>query len=76
MIYASNYTVGTVTVIDGISNSAVVLSAPSQPKSIAINSAINRVYVANYLGSAITVIDGTSNQIATVPAGSEPLRSG
>ena len=72
LIYASNYTVGTVTVIDGSSNGTVVLAAPSQPKSIAINPAINRVYVASYLGSAVTVIDGASNQIATIAVGSEP----
>ena len=54
----------------------MVLSAPSQPKSIAIDSAINRVYVAGYLGSAITVIDGASNQIATIAVGSEPAAIG
>src|SRR5271165_3679525 len=80
--YVANYSDGTVTVIDGNSNSVVAtVNVGVEPYAVAVNSMTNKIYVANYCGSdpncgslgTVTVIDGTSNNtIATVNVGAFP----
>jgi len=68
---------GTITVIDGDSNTTTTLSAGMCPIAVAVNPATNKIYVANfghtslYCGScfdygSITVIDGETNTTTTV----------
>ncbi len=74
--------VGTVTVINGTTNTVVATVAVGYlPYAIAVNPATNQVYVVNNCGSdpncasngTVSVIDGASNNVtATVTVGSSP----
>jgi len=65
---------GTVTVIDGLTNSTTTITDQNAvyPVSIAVNATTNKIYVVNkgdYPGSNhgnVTVIDGVTNTITTV----------
>lgn len=66
MIYSSNSTQGTVSVIDGATNTpAATVSVGGFPQGIAVNPATNQIYVAlfNGLSSTVSVIDGASNTV-------------
>jgi YVTN family beta-propeller protein len=70
---------GTITVIDGDTNSTATVQAGLCPTAVAVNQVTNKIYVANfghislYCGSCfdfggITVIDGVNNATTTVNA--------
>jgi len=60
---------GSVTVIDGATNSTLTItnSQAKFPRAVALNSVTNKIYLANNLSQNVTVIDGASNSITTVP---------
>jgi YVTN family beta-propeller protein len=67
-IYSSNSTQGTVSVIDGATNTpAATISVGGLPQGIAVNPATNQIYVAlfNGLSSTVSVIAGGSNTVVT-----------
>src|SRR5215813_4951845 len=77
---------GTITVIDGDTNTSETVEAGLCPTAVAVNPTTNKIYVANfghtslYCGScfdygSITVIDGETNATATVkdPNGRFPV---
>jgi YVTN family beta-propeller protein len=66
---------GSVTVIDGGTNSTTTLVDPNAhwPWSLAVNPSTNKIYVANAISGNVTVIDGFSNSITTV---TDPNASG
>ena len=68
-IQASN---GSVTVIDGASNSTATVAANTSPYALTVNPATNKVYVANDDSDSVTVIDATNNSTTTVAAGRFP----
>ena len=71
---------GTVTVIDGATNSTTTLNVGVHPYAVAVNPVTNKIYVANNCGndlncrslSTVTVIDGATNNTVTVNAGAFP----
>jgi DNA-binding beta-propeller fold protein YncE len=71
---------GTVTVIDGATNSTATVNVGVYPYAIAVNPTTNKVYVANACGndvncqslSTVIVIDGATNNTVTVNAGAYP----
>jgi uncharacterized repeat protein (TIGR01451 family) len=75
-VYVANYgvagSVGSVTVIDGVSSSTTTVplgagaGSQANPNSIAVNPVTNKIYVANYNGSTVTVIDGVTNSTTNV----------
>ena len=79
----STGTNGTVTVIDGNTNSTVSVEVGMCPVAVAVNESTNKIYVANfghislYCGSCfdygnITIIDGETNLTTTFGAGKFP----
>jgi YVTN family beta-propeller protein len=68
MIYSSNSSEGTVSVVDGATNTrTATISVAGFPQGIAANSATNLVYVALFNGadSNVAVIDGRTNTVVT-----------
>ena len=67
---------GSVTVIDGASNSATgIYTGGGDPYAVAVNAETNRIYVAN-LGDSVSVIDGASDTLITnVTVGVYPVRA-
>jgi YVTN family beta-propeller protein len=63
---------GTVTVIDGVTNSATTLAVGSGSYFLAVNPLTNKIYVGNYYDNTVGVIDGASNQVTTLPVGTAP----
>ena len=63
------HSAGTVTVIDGATNATSVVNAGIVPRTLAVNSATNKIYVENSCGAdlncgtvgTVTVIDGATN---------------
>jgi YVTN family beta-propeller protein len=67
-IYSSNSGAGTVSVIDGATNTrTATISVGGFPQGIAVNSATNQIYVAlfNGLSSTVSVIDGNTKTVVT-----------
>jgi len=64
---------GTITVINGASNSTTTVDVGVAPYAVAVNSTTNMIYVANYCGSdltcsssgTVTVINGSNNTVVT-----------
>ncbi len=87
-IYVSNLTCnqtpcpspGTVTVIDGATNTTATVNVGVFPIAVAINPTTNKIYVANNCGGdvncastgTVTVIDGVTNNTTTVNVGYFP----
>jgi YVTN family beta-propeller protein len=75
-VYAGNLADDTLTVIDGIANTAARSTIPigSRPDGIAINPVTNRLYTADFDANTVTVIDGATQQIIGSPitVGSSP----
>ncbi len=63
---------GSVTVIDGATNSTTTVSVGACPCAIAVNPATNKIYVANRDSNTVTVIEGATNSTTTVSVGSGP----
>src|SRR5262249_39917857 len=80
-IYVANYQAGTVTIIDGTTESATTVQVGHGPIALAVNEITNKIYVANYgsfpAGSngSISVIDGKTNSVTQVP-GSDSVPQG
>ena len=71
-IYVANSS-GTVTVIDGATNTTTTVAAGTAPIAVAVNPVTNKIYVANQGSNNVTVIDGATNTTTTVAAGTTPL---
>lgn len=73
-IYSANFQVpGTVSVIDGATNTVVASIPLPSPGSVDVNPTTNRIYVANVFHNTVSVIDGgTNGVIATIPVGDGP----
>ena len=71
-IYVVNAIDGTVTVIDGKTNTTVTVSGIVTPAGIAVNPASNKIYVSSAEGAAVTVIDGLTNSTSSVNVGNGP----
>jgi DNA-binding beta-propeller fold protein YncE len=67
IICGSCFNFGSITIIDGASNTATTISDPNvrYPQAIAVNPATNRIYVANS-DWGVTVIDGNTDATVTV----------
>ena len=74
-------TLGTVTVIDGATNTTTTINVGAYPQAVAVNPATNKIYVVNSCGNdlkcaslgTVTVIDaGNNNSTATVTVGFSP----
>jgi len=67
---------GSVTVIDGATNSATELQLPQpnlpHPVRVALNANTNKIYVANQFSSDVIVIDGNANAVTTSSTASFP----
>ena len=70
-IYIVNGQAGTVTVLDGAtdSTSTIAVGSYSSPYAIAVNPVTNTIYVADVGDSSVTVIDGATNHTSTVKIG-------
>src|ERR1700709_2490273 len=60
-VYVANQNSGTVTVIDGATNTTTAVAVEGTPHAVAVNPATNKVYVANLGSNTVTVIDGATN---------------
>ncbi|MGH9583494.1 MAG: YncE family protein [Bryobacteraceae bacterium] len=66
-IYVTNTGDGTVSAIDGATNSVTAtISVGNQPLAIAMNPATNRVYIADTQDNTVAVIDGNKNVVSCV----------
>jgi len=66
-IYVVNSASGTVSVINGVTNSlTATVNTGSNPIAVAVNPLSNMVYVANNGSNNITVINGATNTTSTV----------
>jgi YVTN family beta-propeller protein len=64
---------GSVTVIDGATNSTATLAADSaNPSAIAVNPLTNNIYVANSGNNTVSVISGATGQTSAVSVGGYP----
>jgi DNA-binding beta-propeller fold protein YncE len=71
---------GTVTVINGATNSTATVPVGDFPIAVAVNSATNTIYVANLCGTditcksagTVTVINGANNSTTSVTVGYSP----
>ena len=65
LIYVTNYSSNTVSVINGTDKASVsvtaTLTAGTNPYAVAVNSVTNFVYVGNQGDNTVTVIDGSQN---------------
>lgn len=64
-VYVANSS-GTVTVIDGYTDSTTTLEVGGSPSAVAVNEMTNQIYVANAPSNSVTVIDGATNALTTV----------
>jgi len=72
-IYVSNYGDGTVSVIDGTSNTTGTISVGTSPGPLAVDPVTNEIYVTSYYWQgSVTAIDGVNNTIVTVAVGLYP----
>ena len=76
LICGSCISYGSVTVIDGTTNSTTTIIDPNAkfPQAVAVNPLTNKIYVANW-SSNITVIDGATSSITTLsdPNAGDPI---
>jgi YVTN family beta-propeller protein len=72
-IYVANRANGSVTVIDGTTNTALgTVTVGTSPVDVAVNAVTDKVYVANSLSNNVTVINGITLQTVTVSTGTYP----
>jgi uncharacterized protein len=72
-VYAVNTSNGTVTVIDGPTNSTKTVKVGSEPMAITVNPVTNKIYVGNSGSGTVSVIDGATDAVtATVKVGALP----
>ena len=63
---------GTVTIIDGATNSVQTIAVGTTPIAVGVNAATNQIYVANYQSGSVTIVDGTTNETTTVSLATSP----
>jgi len=69
-IYVANSAGGTVSVIDGVSDSVIAtVKVGALPTVIAANPANNKVYIARTFSNSMPVIDGVTNSVETIEPG-------
>ena len=71
-LYATNETLGTVTVIDGASKAVTTIPVGKYPYELAVNEVTNKIYVTNSGSSSVSVIDGATGTTTTVPLPGNP----
>ena len=64
---------GSLTVIDGATNSATTIPTGNSSIAVAVNPNTNKIYVANEDDKTVTVVDGATNSTTTIPLGSFPV---
>ncbi len=74
-IYVTNSNDGTVSVIDGTTNSVVAtIPVGTTPQAVAVNPSTNNIFVANAGDNTVSVIDGATNTVSGMaPVGHLPL---
>ena len=74
MTYVTSYYLGTVSVIDGRTNSLVGnVTVGDGPTSVAVNPFTNLIYVANFNSNTVSVINGTTNNVVRdITVGGQP----
>jgi uncharacterized protein len=65
-VYAVNSSDGTVTVMDGSTNSATSVRVGAQPVAIAVNPVTNKIYVCNSGSGTVSVIDGATDAVTAI----------
>ncbi|MGH9171745.1 MAG: fibronectin type III domain-containing protein, partial [Acidimicrobiales bacterium] len=72
--YVANYGSGTVSVIDGASDTVTAtVTVGSEPDAVGVDPPTDTVYVANYGSDTVSVVDGASDAVtATVTVGLSP----
>ena len=66
-IYVCDWSGGSVTVIDGASQTATAtVTVGSNPNNVAVNPVTNKIYVPNSGSNTVTVIDGATNATTTL----------
>ncbi len=60
---------GSVTIVDGATDSTTTVAVGTLPKDAAVNPATNKIYVTNNGSNNVTVIDGATNATTTVATG-------
>lgn len=76
LYYVSNRSVGTVSVLDGATNTLkATVTVGGAPSELALNEATNTVYVINSGAQSLSVINGATNTVATTVSslGSNPF---
>jgi YVTN family beta-propeller protein len=64
--YVANYNDGTVSVIDGKTNTVLSnITVGNGPNAVSVNPATNIAYVGNYNDGTVSVIDGKTNKVIT-----------
>ena len=59
---------GTLAVVDGATNATTIIGAESEPWTVVVNPATNKIYVANFDDGDVTVINGATNATAGDPS--------
>ncbi len=74
-VYAANFDAGTVSVVDGATQTTSNINAGSNPFAVAVNQLTNKVYVPNMGDNTVTVIDGATGTTTLPPvsAGTSPV---
>src|ERR1044071_5605131 len=67
-VYVANFNSGSVTIIDGATNTTNTITVGANPYSIAVNPVTNKIYVPH--ASGISIIDGPTNSVTTLSAAS------
>ena len=68
-IYVVN---GSVSVINGATNTSTAVSVGQNPGAIAVNQVTHTIYVANQGSGGVSVIDGATNKVVAVTTGASP----
>jgi YVTN family beta-propeller protein len=74
-IYLANFNNNLVSVVDGVTNAVITVTAGTNPTAVAVNTQTNKIYVANNGSNNVTVVDGATNTPSTVtdPNGLAPV---
>lgn len=68
-IYVTNFTDGTVTVVDGATDTASTVTVGTHDEFLVINQVSNKIYVNNRRDGTVSVIKGSTNQVIKTIAG-------
>jgi|HubBroStandDraft_1064217.scaffolds.fasta_scaffold62794_2 YVTN family beta-propeller protein len=73
-IYVANYSDGTVSVIDGTTQTVTqTITVGSDPTAIGVDETTDTIYVANDSDGTVSVIDGVTGKVSdTIPIGNVP----